>query len=419
MLIEDHNPSSRYMLMLKDSPVCTVDYNARRGVILSLEKLENPELMPLKFVAKGTVSTYELSEWWQDRFAPKSRLPRTLQNSPEYAALFEASCGMSLSDHYWLKPQGSDITWQDKNFFTNDFSDVVGRDLLGTGLRSKFAKSDNLRTPSIAANGMLPKYWRVNPETGKRQLCKASSKMGKREAENEVAISKGFNELLTPGSFVPYRPESINGQIWSVCDNFLDENREYIPVCDALPDISMDEDGYEQLLNFAAANGVMNFERDLSMMLVGDALFANQDRHFGNFGFIRNVETLKIERMAPIFDNGTSLWCPTAEGHTFAPFSENVNTQLELLDDFACVHSSNLTNAVNATARELELLGIPSEEAERISDLLNYQADLILAEKDDRIAMRDSLESKLNRQKLSATALNQARPPSHTTALDR
>lgn len=419
MLINNHNPSSCYTLMLKDSPVCTVDYNARRGVILSLEKLENPELMPLKFVTKGAVSTYELSEWWQDRFAPKSRLPRTLQNSPEYAALFEASYGMSLSDHYWLKPQGSDITWQDKNFFTNDFSDVVGRDLLGTGLRSKFAKSDNLRTPSIAANGMLPKYWRINPETGKRQLCKSSSKVGKREAENEVAISKGLSELQAPESFVPYIAESINGQIWSVCDNFLDENREYVPVCDAIPDITMGDDGYEQLLDFAASNGIVNFERDLGAMLVADALFANQDRHFGNFGFIRNVETLIIERMAPIFDNGTSLWCPTAESHSFAPFSENVNMQLELLDDLACVHSSNLTKAINATVQELERLNVPCTETDHISDLLNYQADLILAEKDERIAMRDSLESKLSRQKLAATALVRARPGAHSTNRNR
>lgn len=266
---------------------------------------------------------------------------------------------------------------------------------------------------------MLPKYWRVNPETGKRQLCKSSSKMGKREAENEVAISKGLNELLTPESFVPYIAESIHGQIWSVCDNFLDENREYIPVCNAIPDISLDEERYEQLLDFAVSNGIVNFERDLSMMFVADALFANQDRHFGNFGFIRNVETLKIEQMAPIFDNGTSLWCPTAEGHTFAPFSENVNTQLELLDDLACVHSSNLTKAINATVQELEKHNVPCAETEYISDLLNYQADLILAEKDERTAIQDSLESKLSRQKLAATTLDKTRPGARSTNLNR
>ena len=38
-----------------------------------------------------------------------------------------------------------------------------------------------------------------------------------------------------------------------------------------------------------------------------DAVIANQDRHFGNFGFIRDNASGELLRMAPIFDNGMSL----------------------------------------------------------------------------------------------------------------
>jgi len=42
-------------------------------------------------------------------------------------------------------------------------------------------------------------------------------------------------------------------------------------------------------------------------MLVFDALIYNEDRHFGNFGLLRDNISGKIKAPAPIFDNGNSL----------------------------------------------------------------------------------------------------------------
>lgn len=55
-------------------------------------------------------------------------------------------------------------------------------------------------------------------------------------------------------------------------------------------------------------NGLKNMETFLSKMLVCDYIPGNQDRHYQNFGVIRNVETLEYTRIAPIFDSGNSLW---------------------------------------------------------------------------------------------------------------
>lgn len=41
--------------------------------------------------------------------------------------------------------------------------------------------------------------------------------------------------------------------------------------------------------------------------LVVDYLMRNTDRHYNNFGLIRNIETLAV-RLAPIYDIGASLW---------------------------------------------------------------------------------------------------------------
>ena len=47
----------------------------------------------------------------------------------------------------------------------------------------------------------------------------------------------------------------------------------------------------------------------MSDMYIVDYLMMNNDRHLKNYGVIRNVETLKWEKVTPIFDTGESLKC--------------------------------------------------------------------------------------------------------------
>ena len=43
-------------------------------------------------------------------------------------------------------------------------------------------------------------------------------------------------------------------------------------------------------------------------MLTVDFIIANTDRHYNNFGFLRNPDTLKWLGLAPVFDSGTSMF---------------------------------------------------------------------------------------------------------------
>lgn len=45
-------------------------------------------------------------------------------------------------------------------------------------------------------------------------------------------------------------------------------------------------------------------EEDYWKMFIGDALFANFDRHAGNWGYILDIETNKFTRCAPVYDCG-------------------------------------------------------------------------------------------------------------------
>ena len=46
----------------------------------------------------------------------------------------------------------------------------------------------------------------------------------------------------------------------------------------------------------------------LDLMLIADHFVLNEDRHYGNFGLIRNVNTGEFVSPAPIFDNGNSMF---------------------------------------------------------------------------------------------------------------
>ena len=50
-------------------------------------------------------------------------------------------------------------------------------------------------------------------------------------------------------------------------------------------------------------------------MLVFDALIYNEDKHFGNFGLLRDNRTGEIVAPAPIFDNGLSLFALAMPDH--------------------------------------------------------------------------------------------------------
>ena len=53
--------------------------------------------------------------------------------------------------------------------------------------------------------------------------------------------------------------------------------------------------------------GIKDAREKLENMYILDFLILNEDRHLGNFGIIRDVNTLEWLDVAPIFDNGQIL----------------------------------------------------------------------------------------------------------------
>ncbi|MCL2607706.1 MAG: hypothetical protein FWD92_04050 [Methanomassiliicoccaceae archaeon] len=87
--------------------------------------------------------------------------------------------------------------------------------------------------------------------------------------------------------------------------------------------------------------GIKDARKRIDMMLVLDYIIANTDRHYNNFGLIRNADTLEWLSVAPIYDSGTSMWCrdfPTApnlvrvEGK---PFRSTQEMQIKFVKDLS------------------------------------------------------------------------------------
>lgn len=64
-------------------------------------------------------------------------------------------------------------------------------------------------------------------------------------------------------------------------------------------------DNYNSLIDSLTING---FKEYLDANIVLDYIVLNTDRHFGNFGLLRDIKTNTII-VPPIFDNGNSLLC--------------------------------------------------------------------------------------------------------------
>jgi hypothetical protein len=73
-----------------------------------------------------------------------------------------------------------------------------------------------------------------------------------------------------------------------------------------------------------------------------------KDRHFNNFWFIRNSDTLEWVGFAPIFDCGASLWRSSLDiggQRRCRPFSESREEQLRLVSDLSWFKAEALKGA--------------------------------------------------------------------------
>ena len=178
-----------YTLMHKNVSVLDIDLDEATSSVRKVITAYRPEHLPLGTVSKdGDVDRAALNAWWIDRSIPASRsgVRRALEilDLPNTQMLLTRCFGLSLSDQYWVKPQGSDLQWERINFFTNPFSEDIGDVLLG---KAADCTAFDFRSPDNTSDGFLKKRWKIID--GKRCLLKTGNNPFMQQPFNEVAAT--------------------------------------------------------------------------------------------------------------------------------------------------------------------------------------------------------------------------------------
>lgn len=244
-------------------------------------------------------------KWLERRVIPKNRqfvdaILKTLGLSANNTkGIIDVCKGLSLNDSYWVVPTDFDGKYADYNLYENRFSEALSLVAYTGAGASEQAFSTS---PELTTNGMLRKAWRFIENDG-IYLYKGGTE-GAANAGNEpyseyyacqIAEQMGLNA-------VHYDLENWKGILASKCKLFTDINTAYIPIGRIVQ-----SGGIKACIDYYDRLGT-DFSEQIRSMLIFDAVIYNEDRHFGNFGVLRDNRSGKLLSPAPIFDNGISLF---------------------------------------------------------------------------------------------------------------
>ena len=331
----------RYMLMHKQIAVADVEIERTTGRIQAVHTIHAPEHLPIGILMKKrTLDWAALQEWWLDRTIPITRpgVQESLEQwkLPGTSVLPLYSYGLSLSDQYWICPAEDAQNWDDINFFEHDFSNDVGDCLFG---EKGVVFAPDFSSPDNTSDGNLRKRWLAMDH--KRYLIKGGSDPFRQEPFNEVIASEVMDRLTIP--HVPYTLVWQKGAPYSMCQDFVTKETELVPAWRILKTEKKpnNQSVYQHFLTCCEHLGIEGAVPFLDRMLTLDWVIANEDRHFNNFGVLRNADTLDWIGFAPIYDSGSSLGYNKMKARIHSktdlvckPFRNTHAKQLELVSDF-------------------------------------------------------------------------------------
>lgn len=263
---------------------------------------EHKHLLPIDMIYNDD----DLLRWLKRRVIPKNRtfveeILETLGlRLNDTKGIIDVCKGLSLNDSYWIVPEDFDGKFAQYNLYENRFSEMLAL-VAYTGIGG--SNEAFTTSPELTTNGMLPKAWRFIDGDG-IYLYKGGSS-GFYNAGWEPYCEYYASQIAETMQLnaVHYDLENWKGIVASKCALFTDINTSYVQIgqIKRYGGMQVCLDYYDQLGE--------EFGEQLRSMLVFDALIYNEDRHFGNFGILRDNHTGRIIAPAPIFDNGASLFC--------------------------------------------------------------------------------------------------------------
>jgi hypothetical protein len=387
--------NERYVLKHKNINAAIVSFSDD-GEVLSIDQVIDARHLPVGVLQEGkTISVKYLCGWWNDRGIPRGRQGREyllrLLGERNTEALLLRGSGLSLSDHYWVvKERENTKTWEEINYYDNTFSAEIGDCFFHKRAGKENTGGIHASTPDVSTKGVLKKRW-IIAEDGKRLLVKGGSDPYYQEPCNEVIAASICRRLGIP--HVPYTLDTYENEIVSVCPNMTTGDIELvdaIAVYDSFyKPVFKEVSKYDHFIECCKKLNIANPVEMCDRMIILDYIMNNKDRHFTNFGALRNSDTLLYTGLAPIFDTGTSLFCKKnadrissdEQAELGVECFDTVQNQLKLVKDFSWFDK-----------RKLE--GLREECFEifnRVKDVSAERAKKIVAVMEQRIAAIDML----------------------------
>lgn len=266
-------------LMNRDVPIATIE----DGRLVWTED----SLLPLYLKRTGN-----LEQWLADRAIDSHRVnSRLLKKALRLHSADDVQTTLSvnaatITDNYWFRPEGSQLTYADIRFHENYFDGLALR-----GDPDGFSQKPS-RTPELTNIGSYEKCWRL--KDGVWWMYKSGTQ---EEYFSELFIAQlgarlGFSmaEYEMDGDYIRTRDFTHGASVnFETADGIVGE-----------------DDDYSHCFSILYALSPALAEEYLKIIWM-DTLCFNMDRHTKNFGVLRDVKSGEILGMAPNYDNNVAL----------------------------------------------------------------------------------------------------------------
>ncbi len=268
----------------------------------------------IAYPRKGFDVVAAANRWFQKRLVSDKR--KDIPRRNEMAATWINSQGnnaqvphfFSFTDQYWLRFDKTE-DWERLNFFDNDFNPITGEVFLSLNQRALKELKYVMNSPDITTPGIQPKRWRreKTKDGAEIYLYKAQRNPSDKSVFAEVMASKVLKQMnCIP--FVTYELDISDYQMCTRCKCFIGGDEELVPASQIYHSIPEEEgeDRFAHLITAAEQFEIPGVIEFVDMMIEVDRKLLNFDRHLGNFGFIRNINTGKFKGPAPLYDFGNA-----------------------------------------------------------------------------------------------------------------
>lgn len=300
----------RFYLMRKNEIITLIQFEDN-GNMIAYSRDFSEESMRLAPLAYRSQPNEWLYKWWNDRSIPLSRdqikeylAGQGLSTPGQYLV---KNLGLSLTDYYWIKPVDSNLTWEKVNLYDNAFHDDVF-------LSAKRAEPDGVKqySPNASLQGNIEKTWTISDD--KRCLIKGNHSASSAESINELIASE-IHKRQGYSNYTDYKLIHIKGKPYKygcISEAFTSQHAELLSAWSVITSEKKDDNTslYEHFIAVCVKHGINEeqLRNDLEYQILCDYILTGYDRHMNNISVIRDADTLKFIRMAPIYDSGDCLF---------------------------------------------------------------------------------------------------------------